>query len=319
MWEADGLIPDLEKICPVEVLNLRPVLRGVGEWNQKEAVLKAVQNFVRAGRDLEPDLVFLYLRGGLLSDETISMVRKAWPCPLVGMNLDDRVTFWNYNLFSSGDENYKAYAARFDLNLTNSLIASEWYRQYNLPFHYVAQGVYHPVGMVEPHLSSFRYPLSFLGSMKLDRAAIINQLQTYELQVETFGGGWPNAKWVDNPNDIYRSSQINLGIGSATINLATIKGRDFECPGVGGCYLTSYNWELASWWEIGKEILCYRNIEEAVEIISYYRRRPEECLRIGQAAFRRAAREHTWERRFRKLFTEQLGFKLPQGTHSTHC
>ena len=30
-------------------------------------------------------------------------------------------------------------------------------------------------------------------------------------------------------------------------------------PCVGACYLTTYHWELAEMFEIGKEILCYRN------------------------------------------------------------
>jgi spore maturation protein CgeB len=41
---------------------------------------------------------------------------------------------------------------------------------------------------------------------------------------------------------------------------------------------------------------------------SWYGKRPEVCLKIAQAAWRRAVAEHTWERRFRKIF-EQSGFK----------
>jgi spore maturation protein CgeB len=61
-------------------------------------------------------------------------------------------------------------------------------------------------------------------------------------------------------------------------------------------------------WELGAEILCYRNIEELIEMYSWYGKRPEVCLKIAQAAWRRAVAEHTWERRFRKIF-EQSGFK----------
>jgi spore maturation protein CgeB len=77
---------------------------------------------------------------------------------------------------------------------------------------------------------------------------------------------------------------------------------------VGACYLTTYHWELPLHWELGAEILCYRNIEELIEMYSWYGKRPEVCLKIAQAAWRRAVAEHTWERRFRKIF-EQSGFK----------
>jgi spore maturation protein CgeB len=99
---------------------------------------------------------------------------------------------------------------------------------------------------------------------------------------------------------------MTLGIGFASPSkvLTTLKTRDFECPGSGACYLTTFNWELALHYEIGKEILCYRSVEEIVELFSFYRRRPDECWRIAQSAYRRCINEHTWEKRFRKLFEE---------------
>ena len=61
--------------------------------------------------------------------------------------------------------------------------------------------------------------------------------------------------------------------------------------------------------DIGREILCYRNEEELIEIIAWYRNRPEDCLKIAQAAWRRSVNEHTWEKRFRKIF-RAAGFNV---------
>ena len=131
------------------------------------------------------------------------------------------------------------------------------------------------------------------------------------IEISTFGKGWPKAKCVESASQFFRRSQINLGIGFAlaSARITTTKGRDFECPGVGACYMTTYNWELPMLYEIGKEILCYRDIEELVEMYGYYVKRPEECLKVAQAAHRRCLAEHTWEKRFRKLFRE-LGFSV---------
>ena len=309
MWEANDLVPELEKICPVEVLDLRPDLRAAAESGEGEPTIiaRSLREFFGNSREREPDLVLFYARGGLLSEEVFALLRSQWSCPLVGMNLDDKVEFLPYGVFSKGDDNYRKWAALFDLNITNSLIASEWYKQSGLPCIYTAQGFHLPSGLTEPTQSAFRYPLSFLGSKKLDREIVVNRLRAQGIPVAVFGAGWDGGQWVKDPVEVFRSSQINLGIGSATPHFTTLKGRDFECPSVGACYLTTYTWELSNWWDIGKEILCYRNIEEAIEIISYYRRRPEECLAIAQAAFRRAVCEHTWEVRFRKIFREQLG------------
>jgi len=306
MWELNEMVPELEKLAPVETLNLRPALRREPDADPAQVTLRCVREFLDAPREREPDVVFIYLNASFLSEELFTAIRAKWSCPLLGMNLDDKFEFWNYQLFSWNVSNYVHWASFFDLNLTNSQIGADWYRQHGLPCIYSAQGVRHPAGITEPTSADFRYGVTFLGVKKLDRAQVIQRLCKEGIPVQIFGGGWPNSQWVDDPNEIFRGSQINLGIGSATLHYTTIKGRDFECPGVGGCYLTTYNWELAEWWEIGKEILCYRNLEEAMEIISYYKNRPEACLKIAQAAFRRAAREHTWAHRFRGIFA-QLG------------
>jgi spore maturation protein CgeB len=161
-----------------------------------------------------------------------------------------------------------------------------------------------------PTSAAFKYQFSFVGSKKPEREVVINELLRLNVPIHLFGGGWPNSHWV-KPNTIYRETQINLGIGlaSPSLTLTTTKNRDFECPGVGACYLTTYNWELLNFYELGEEILCYRNVEELIEMYSWYSKRPAECLRIAQAAWRRCSAEHTWEQRFRKVF-QTVGFKL---------
>jgi spore maturation protein CgeB len=50
-------------------------------------------------------------------------------------------------------------------------------------------------------------------------------------------------------------------------------------------------------------------VEELIEILAWYRNRPEDCLKIAQAAWRRSLNEHTWEKRFRKVF-RAAGFQV---------
>lgn len=309
MWEANFLLPEFARIAEVESCDLRPRLKGAPNEELRRITLEAVEQFLSQPREREPDVVLLYARAPLLSDELFDVIRRKWSCPLLGMNLDDKVTFLPYALFSSGDDDYQRWAKKFDLNLSNCRVVTDWYKQRGLPV------VYFPHGVLNEHLpppdpaAKYKYELSFLGSIKPEREIVINRLIEAGVPVSLFGAGWPNTKWVESPTQVYRSSQINLGIGFATPSLTTIKGRDFECPGVGACYLTTYNWELAEWFDIGREILLYRCVEELIEIFSYYRQRPEACARIAIAAFERCMREHTWEIRFRKLFRE-IGFAV---------
>ena len=312
MWELNDLVPELRKISAVSVLDLHPALKSkpAGQTD-RQTVTAAIRDFAAANRNLAPDAVFFYARPAILSDETFEVLRRSWHCPLFGMNLDDKVEFLPYGIFSAGNDNYQRWAAKFDLNLTNVLATTEWYQQRGFPCLYSPQGVHLPEGLGPPASADFKYEFSFLGSIKPEREVIINELLRCNIPIKLFGSGWPGGQWVDDPNAIYRGTQINLGIGlaSPSQNLTTVKGRDFECPGVGACYLTTYNWELVNFYELGREILCYRSVEELIEMYAFYRKRPEDCLKIAQAAWRRCVAEHTWEQRFRKIF-QQAGFKL---------
>jgi hypothetical protein len=310
MWETNDLVPELAKICKVVAWDLHDVLKNLPDADKAaETVVTTIRSRIQSEEEINPDVILFYARPSLLSEEVFDVLQRRFSCPLLGMNLDDKFQFLDYGIFASGDENYEKWARYFDLNITNGLAAHEWYSLRGLPCIYSPQGVHQPRGLSMPVGVDFKYQIGFLGSCKPERLHVINRLREVGIQVALFGSGWPNGKWVDNTADVFRSTQINIGIGfaSPSVRLTTTKGRDFECPGTGACYLTTYNWELAQHYEIGKEILCYRDVEELIEMIAYYRRRPEECLTIAQAAWRRCSNEHTWEKRFSRIF-KHMGF-----------
>ena len=312
MWEQNELFPEWRKFASVQVLDLRPMLKQQPEAPPGEVAARVIEEFIRTPRSWEPDVILFYARPGLLSDAAFDLIRREWKCPLLGMNLDDRAQFFPYKVLASGDDDYGRWVTKFDVNLTNAYTSLDWYRQRGAVVRYFPQG-YHLEDQYKepPARADYDYPFSFLGGFKPERGIIIRKLIERGAEISLFGRGWPNSHWVESASQVFRRSQINLGIGFAlaSARITTTKGRDFECTGVGTCYLTTYNWELPMLYEIGKEILCYRDIEELWEMYCHYVKRPGECLKIGQAAHRRCVAEHTWEKRFRKLFNE-LGFRL---------
>jgi hypothetical protein len=305
MWEQEQLFPEIRKICELEVLDLNPALKTC--IDPSETVVAAIRELASRTHAPEPDLILFYARPSLLSEEAFSVIRQRWSCPLLGMNLDDRVEFFPYGILRSGNDNYARWIKSFDLNLTSSLAAADWYRAKDAAVRYMPQGFCpdsrfsHPPGR-----AVFQYPFTFVGSWKPERGALVEQLDALDMAPQLFGKGWKNSRWAEDPQAIFRGSQINLGIGYAlaSARIANAKGRDIECPAVGACYLTTYHWELAEMFEIGKEVLCYRNLEELVEMLAYYGKRPDACLKIAQAAHKRAHAQHTWEMRLRDLFKE---------------
>ncbi len=311
LWEPEELFPELRKICPLRHHDLHPALARDPEADPKEAVRRSLEAFAQATASTEPDVILFYARPALLSDAAFDLVRRRWRCPVLGLNLDDRAEFFPHGVLATGNDDYARWAPQFDLNLTNAFTALDWYRRRGAAARYCPPGFHLRDEYRDPPAKAdYDWPFSFLGSWKPERGRLVDQLATAGVQVSLFGRGWPRSRWVDQAARVYRRSQINLGISFAlpSARLTTTKARDVECPGVGACYLTTYNWELPRLFDVGKEILCYRDFEELLEVQGYYAQRPEECLRVAQAAHRRCVAEHTWERRFRRVFAD-LGFQ----------
>jgi hypothetical protein len=311
-WEPQQLVPELRKIARVEVLDLGPSLKSQADaYRLPSAAVQTLESFIKQPHDWEPDVVLFYARPQILSAAAFDLLRRRWSGLLLGMNLDDKMEFFPYGVFHAGNDNYQQWARLFDLNLSSSRLAVEWYRQRGLPVSYCPMGFHQAPDLVTPPTSlAYAYPVSFVGSWRAERAGVIEQLTRQGVPVSVFGRGWANGEPIARAASVYRQTQINLGLGFITpvAGITNVKARDFECPGAGACYATTFNWELAEHYEIGKEILCYRSVEELVELYAFYSRRPEACLRLAQAAHRRCGAEHTWEQRFRRVF-QAAGFK----------
>jgi spore maturation protein CgeB len=65
----------------------------------------------------------------------------------------------------------------------------------------------------------------------------------------------------------------------------------------GAVYLTSYCPDLADFFHIGKEILCYASFHDCREQIERILSDEAEAERIRAAALGRCLREHTWQTR----------------------
>ena len=106
---------------------------------------------------------------------------------------------------------------------------------------------------------------------------------------------------------MYSRSKISLGFSDVGVEedgkyKRQVHLRDFEAPMSGACYFTGYQEEMAEYYEIGKEIICYDTREELLDKVWYYLAHEDEAQKIRLAGLRRAQRDHTWEKRFHQLF-----------------
>lgn len=254
-----------------------------------------VESFHEAHRAASIDLVFAYASHRELEPATLDAIRASG-VPVAVYCLDDKHLFAEQP--GLGYPNGQApLIGSADVHLTNSRECVRWYLAEGAPGYYMPQGVdpdqYRPV-------PGDPYPrATFVGKRYGFRGRLIKAIATAGIDVECYGPGWGRTLTHEQKVDVYSRSLVNLGIGGVAYSdkMGCIKGRDFEVPATAGMYLTSYDAELAELFDVGREVLCYRNEIDCVEQIRYYLENPDEAIEIGAAGRARCLRDHTWEAR----------------------
>jgi spore maturation protein CgeB len=145
-------------------------------------------------------------------------------------------------------------------------------------------------------------PISFIGKKYGRRGEIVDYILENNIPITTGGIGFGKPLSQEEMKNVYGRSLMTLGVGyNGNTKKTALKGRDFEVPLTGCAYLTTFNRELASCFEEGKEILFYHNKKDLVKKIQYYRNREEECVEIGRRGQTKAQNQHTWGKRWEYL------------------
>ncbi len=85
--------------------------------------------------------------------------------------------------------------------------------------------------------------------------------------------------------------------------ISHVRLRDFEAPMAGTCYLTGYSNELEEFYTLGSEIDAYNCPEELIDKTRFYLTHPEAANSLRRRGQERALSSHTWDHRFRELFS----------------
>jgi hypothetical protein len=245
------------------------------------------------------DLSWMSATNVFVAPETLNEIRRAG-VPVAVYNMDDKHQYLeNPRLgFPNGQ---KPLIGSVDVFLSNSIESVRWYIAEGAAAYYMLPGV--DPYIFKPLPVSKELDVSFIGAAYGIRSRFIERLKQSGIRVSCFGRGWGHVVSDEEKENIFSRSWINLGIGGVGYSnrITCVKGRDAEVPGSGNVLMTSYDAELTRMWTIGKEILCYYNDIDCVDQIRYYLDNKDVLLAIGQAARRRALREHTWTHRLTEL------------------
>lgn len=302
-WEDYNLLPALRTFGEVVRYDWQPRYNQYDpqwHWGGKQRMNMELLDAVhRAHREAPIDLFFGYLSGRLAFPSTIRTLGMMG-IPSLNISLDDRTKFYG-ELEPTGFAGMADLASAFSLCWTTEQNALENYRSVGARAIFMPPGANHEV--FHPHPMARDIDVCFVGQNYGKRAQIISRLREEGIQVRTFGAGWDSGEIpLDEMVGLFSRARITLGIGlvADSPDVVCLKGRDFEVPMSGGFYLTQHHPNLAEFFELGKEIVCYHSPEDMVEKIRHFLNHPGEAEEIRQAGLRRALREHTWTGRFQK-------------------
>lgn len=170
--------------------------------------------------------------------------------------------------------------------------------------------------------------LAFIGSVGKDhslRLALLEEL-CRKVPVSFWGAGAdglpPDSPLRGRVNpplwgyDMYQQLQrskiaLNIHIDMAEQYAANM--RLYEATGVGTMLLTDWKTNLHELFEIGREVVAYRSVEECVELVEYYLDHDSEREAIAKAGQQRTLSEHSYYHRMQEL-TEILNRYLENRT-----
>lgn len=143
-----------------------------------------------------------------------------------------------------------------------------------------------------------KYDVSFVGVRRNRREQYINELRKRGISVHTFGRGWDSG-FISFKEmiDIFSSSKISLNFAETyddKLNIRTgWKGRVLEVCMAGGFLLTDYIPGMEDFFEIGKEVVCFSDLNDMIQKAEYYLSHEKERLTIAKAGWKRAVNNHT--------------------------
>jgi hypothetical protein len=273
---------------------------SMSSLNRQELQKQLLDHIKETHRRRPIDWFFSYALGWDLTAESLRRIHEEMGIPTVNISLDDKNWWWE---IERGDRisGLSNIAPKFDLAWTSATTSVPWYWAEGGQAIFLPEGVdtdwFRPIDGVSQDIG-----VGFVGSDFGRRRKLFSELRKAGITVAVFGDGWEGGRLDDESMlRFFNRCEINLGIGDMHHSrwLTNLKGRDFEIPSVGcGVYVTTYNSDLAQCFALGREIICYRGIDELIELIRYYIRNREEAKAIAERGRLRCIADHKWTQRF---------------------
>lgn len=293
-------------------------LFDLSDFGDPELKKKNNEELIKVIEEENPDIMFHIAFTDQLSKETLKHIKEKTRTTTINWFCDD---WWRFDSFT------KDMCRHFDYSITVDKDSVKKYHNIGYKNVILSQWATYPPRYPKLDLPP-GYDVSFVGQPHGNRRETIKKIKDAGISVAAFGYGWKETGWRKRWNRkfknlpflqlnkgkishdemiaVFNRSRINLNLSASSDENAAdqMKARNFEVPSCGGFLLTGRVPHLEDYFDVGKEIVCYDSEEDMIDKIKYYLSNEDERMRIAEAGYRRTLRDHTYEKRFRDVFSK---------------
>jgi len=166
--------------------------------------------------------------------------------------------------------------------------------------------VHRKVELTDEERKRLESDICFIGVYYPERGKIIRKLRRFNISV--YGPYWQYF-WRGTKPPVYGEEMVKAFNASRIVLNVHIKDdlpyktnmRTFEATGCGAFLLTDKPYGLEQLFTPRKELVCYQNEKELVELLQYYLDHEDERVAIGINGQEKAYRNHTYEHRAKEI------------------
>lgn len=269
--------------------------------------------------EIKPDLIFFIIFRDHFKVSTLNSLKEKYTT--VNWFGDDSWRFDNYTYL---------YANSFTHCITTDKFSIHKYEDIGVKSIFYSQWAAIDNNKI-PEFTGYKHDVTFVGANHPYRKWFVRQLQKRGINIQCYGFGWPNGSLTNEQmNELFVSSKINLNLSNSNcldirylvahpINIlhtmkskkgmSQIKARNFEINFFGGFQLTDYAPSIEDYYQLGKEIVCFSDIDEAEMLIKYYLKNEVEREFIKRMGQQKAMGFHGYIHRLRSFFEYLAGEK----------
>lgn len=263
--------------------------------------------FLKTIDDFKPDTTIVGVFEKEFDKETIQKARNK--CSMIGVCSDNTWRFdpSKYNI--SHVYPAKEEATWYDWWLVWNKLPLGWFKKAGINNIIETAWGFNPI--VHQKSSGIKKDIlvSHVGQIYGKRRDYIDHLENNGIVVESWGKGSKHGYVsIGKIAEIFNRSKINLNFCNPYHgDIPQRKARPFEITGSGGFLLTDYAEGLEDCFEIGKEIIVFKEKGELFEKVKYYLEHDEEREEIAEAGYKRAITNHSFIDRWKEILSHVEG------------